>query len=293
METTPLHFDNDLRSDSPDTEWPSHHHHHGTRTSPIRRLSDTDSSSGSETSSLIPQEIPAASNYPFGRKSLSGISLRAFLLGLSLGVASVSTLSLVIIGSRLWRPPFFLSALSLFHFLEYYFTARYNTPAANIAAFLLSRNGRAYNIAHSVAFLESFVTSLFYPRWQARTSNGYTIALGLVMMVIGQTTRSAAMARAGHNFNHTVQTKMKEGHILVTTGIYAWFRHPSYFGFFWWGIGTQLVMSNCVCLLAYTAILWGFFRSRTYQEEEFLVDFFGDDYERYRRKTRVGIPFID
>lgn len=100
------------------------------------------------------------------------------------------------------------------------------------------------------------------------------------------------MAIAGTNFNHTVQTKRNEGHTLVTSGIYGWLRHPSYFGFFWWGVGTQVVLGNVLCGMAYTVILWSFFRSRIRKEEELLVKFFGDDYERYRKHTRVGIPFI-
>lgn len=69
-------------------------------------------------------------------------------------------------------------------------------------------------------------------------------------------------------------------------------RHPSYFGFFWWGIGTQLVCGNTLCLLAYAGVLWKFFSSRIKGEEELLVRFFGDEYVGYRERTWVGIPFI-
>lgn len=290
MEPTPLHFDKDLQSDSPSIDWPVNRT--GTRSRQSRPAPSQHSPNDSDTSSQASWEITSPANYPGGRKSLSGVSARAFFLGTSLGIGTTLTVLLVACDSRLWRPFFFLSALSLFHFLEYYLTARYNTPIANISAFLLSRNGRAYNTAHGTAFLECFVISYFFPLWQSRISRSYTIALGLTMMIMGQSTRSAAMAKAGTNFNHTVQTKRNEGHVLVATGIYAWLRHPSYFGFFWWGIGTQIVIGNCLCFLAYTVILWGFFRSRIRKEEELLVRFFGDEYLEYRQKTNVWIPFI-
>ncbi|KAI4263175.1 MAG: hypothetical protein L6R42_001666 [Xanthoria sp. 1 TBL-2021] len=70
------------------------------------------------------------------------------------------------------------------------------------------------------------------------------------------------MAQAGTNFNHLVQSKKKEGHVLVTNGIYGWLRHPSYFGFFWWGLGTQLITGNLVCLVGYAVVLWRFFSLR-------------------------------
>lgn len=82
------------------------------------------------------------------------------------------------------------------------------------------------------------------------------------MLILGQTTRSMAMARAGSNFNHTVQMHKREGHELVTGGIYGLLRHPSYFGFWWWGLGTQVILGNGVCLVGYAIVLWRFFRDR-------------------------------
>lgn len=76
------------------------------------------------------------------------------------------------------------------------------------------------------------------------------------------------MVHAGSNFNHLVQMKKKEGHFLVTDGVYGWLRHPSYFGFFWWGLGTQVVMGNVGCLAGYAVVLWRFFRLRI--ESEFV-----------------------
>lgn len=38
--------------------------------------------------------------------------------------------------------------------------------------------------------------------------------------------------------------KLKE-HELVKTGIYAWSRHPSYAGFVWWALGTQVSTQDC------------------------------------------------
>ena len=90
------------------------------------------------------------------------------------------------------------------------------------------------------------------------------IGLGILFILVGQYTRSAAMATAGKSFNHVVQSTKKDDHVLITTGIYSFLRHPSYFGFFWWGLGTQLVLGNHICFLAYTIILWKFFATRIF-----------------------------
>lgn len=226
-------------------------------------------------------------------KSLSGISLRSFLLGASLSTSlSLSLILSLHYNHTIWRIPLFLSLLSTFHFLEFYTTARYNTSYANISAFLLSRNGKAYFIAHTAAMVECGINSLFLPGWQARFAHPALLGLGFVMVILGQATRTTAMVQAGTNFNHTVQTRKAEGHTLVTTGIYQLLRHPSYFGFFWWGLGTQVVCGNPVCFLGYAIVLWGFFQGRIAKEEEFLCEFFGEEYVEYRKRTRVGIPFV-
>ncbi|KAE8348925.1 Isoprenylcysteine carboxyl methyltransferase family-domain-containing protein [Aspergillus coremiiformis] len=239
------------------------------------------------------------SNYPGGKKSLSGVSLRAFLIGMTFGLSASLTIVLRVLDTTtLWRIPFFLASLALFHFLEYYITAAYNTRHANISAFLLSSNGWAYNIAHTAAAVECLLAQLFWPtasylNWgQSVPGLKIQVVLGLVLMIIGQVVRTLAMAQAGSNFNHTVQVERKEDHNLVTHGIYAVLRHPSYFGFFWWGLGTQLVLGNVFCFVGYAFVLWRFFYNRIYREEKFLIAFFGDDYINYKKRSWVGIPGI-
>ena len=204
------------------------------------------------------------SNIPGGSKSLAGISIRAALLGSTFGAAILGTILLAAQSNPLWRATFFLSAVSLFHFLEYYITARYNTPVADIAAFLLSQNGWAYDTANAAAFLECLLTQHFFGHihFIPRALRLSLLALGFVMLVVGQVIRSTAMAQAGTNFNHTVQYQKKMGHVLVTSGLYAWLRHPSYFGFWWWALGTQIVLGNTVCLVGDAVILWRFFSKR-------------------------------
>ncbi|KAL2848826.1 Isoprenylcysteine carboxyl methyltransferase family-domain-containing protein [Aspergillus pseudoustus] len=269
---------------------------------PSNSISQSQPPSPSPNATPIPSVD--TSIYPNGKKSLSGISLRAFLIGTTLGLSLSLTLSLLDFRKiledphYLWRLPFFLASLALFHFLEYYVTAAYNTRHATISAFLLSSNGWAYNVAHTSAAVECALAYYFWPRNSYFEFTGpicgvkVQVVLGLALMAVGQVVRTLAMAQAGSNFNHTVQVERKEGHTLVKHGVYALLRHPSYFGFFWWGLGTQLVLGNVVCLAGYAVVLWKFFDSRIRREERFLVAFFGDEYVTYRKRTWVGIPGI-
>ncbi|KAF2100778.1 ICMT-domain-containing protein [Rhizodiscina lignyota] len=234
---------------------------------------------------------------PGHKRSQSGIGLRAFFLGITLGLsiplAANAALSLEASDpSRAWRVFFLLGALALFHFLEFWTHARFNVPKATTSTFLLFNNGWQYTVANFCALLETTVTSLFFPRWQSHFTYEPVQWGALVVMAIGQLCRSMAMAHAGTSFNHKVQTKKARDHRLVTTGIYAVLRHPSYFGFFWWAVGLQVFLGNAICFWVYLVVLWDFFNHRIAHEEEHLVKFFGDDYVQYRLRTWIGIPFI-
>ncbi|XXH05009.1 secretory subunit [Hypoxylon texense] len=241
------------------------------------------------------QATPEKAYLPGQPKSLEGIAIRSFCLGIALALSVVATAAtLVYTSSPLWRLPFFVGALSTFHFLEFWTTAKYNTPVANIGSFLLTANWPAYAIAHMAASFECAFTKLLFPNrnWAPLYSGHILLLLGLIMVVVGQFVRSAAMIQAGQSFNHTVQHRKKDSHNLVTTGLYSLMRHPAYFGFFYWGIGTQMVLGNPFCFVAYTIVLWQFFSKRVRHEEALLVRFFGDDYINYKRRVGTLIPFV-
>ncbi len=233
--------------------------------------------------------------FPHQPKSLSGIALRSFCLGIALTIGIIGTLSILILtSSPLWRLPFFLTALSTFHFLEFWTTAAYNTRVVDTSSFLLTANWPAYAIAHAGATLECFLTNIIWPNraWAPFHNGPLLTLLGFALVIIGQTVRSVAMIQAGPSFNHIVQQRQSAVHVLVTTGIYGRLRHPSYFGFFWWALGTQLVLGNALSFCAYAAVLWHFFSSRIRHEEEFLVQFFDKEYVDYRKKVGTKIPFV-
>jgi protein-S-isoprenylcysteine O-methyltransferase len=241
-----------------------------------------------------------------GSKALSGISRRAFGLGVTFGVTSMTTLQLAYLDISLWRATCFIATLCIFHYLEFDATARYNPSDAKISSFLLSSNGSAYNIAHTSALAEFFIWKLLHymivPASPGSSSHMWNLLqlfsqsvplmIGFALVAVGQGVRTAAMAEAGRSFNHIVQSRKRHDHVLVQTGIYRFLRHPSYFGFFWWGLGTQLILGNPTCFIAYSLILWKFFATRIVKEEQFLVEFFDQDYIRYRQRTPVLIPLI-
>ena len=229
---------------------------------------------------------------PHKSKSLSGIAFRSCILGIVFALSLTLTSVLLYNGHYLWRLPLFLATLSTFHFLEFYTTAYANSNAATTTSFLLSSNGSAYSIAHSASFLETLISYFFVPPLLPQKLQTVLLFLGIFLVIAGQSTRASAMLTAGSNFSHVVRYTKASSHRLVTSGIYAVLRHPSYFGYFWWAIGTQLMCGNRVSLVAYAFVLFRFFQRRIQGEEELLVKFFGEEYVEFRARTWVGIPTI-
>lgn len=116
--------------------------------------------------------------------------------------------------------------------------------------------------------------------------------IGLFLCLGGEIFRKTAMLTAFHNFDHLIRTRREEHHQLVTSGIYSLCRHPSYVGWFYWSIGTQIILCNPLCAIAYTIASWKFFHERVFEEEMTLLHFFGSEYVAYQSKVSTGLPLI-
>lgn len=169
--------------------------------------------------------------------------------------------------------------------MEFLSTALYNTSEVDDDSFILTDTD--IHLVHLVSLTEATIEHFAgVPLYSA------SLWGGLSLWLLGQLCRTVAMYTAGTNFNHYIQRERPQKHVLVTHGIYRFLRHPSYFGFFWWFIGCQLVLQNTFSLFFGAWKLYSFFNSRIAYEENLLVKFYGDEYIRYKSKTAVGIPCI-
>jgi len=238
-----------------------------------------------------PLETIPATHLPHGKIPNTPLasSTIAFLLG---GLFALGTYTFLFNPSAYWwmtyQLGYFIAAWAFFHWAEFAVTAGWNSEKCSVDSYLLD-NGALYHIANGTALLEYLVSLYFMP-----TSKSYHFVsqIGILMVLVGQALRSAAMIHASTNFSHTVAFQKRDAHRLVTDGVYSWFRHPSYAGFYYWALGTQLVLQNPLTFVLFTILLWRFFYYRTRAEERALVKFFGDDYINYRRRVGTKIPFV-
>jgi len=185
----------------------------------------------------------------------------------------------------------FITWLSVFHNMEFVSTATFKREVCSIDSYLLNHSD-AYHFAMGAGMVEYWIERLIFKNaaWK-----GYNIlsGIGLILVIIGQYLRSAGMFTCGSNFSHHIEVEKRSDHVLVKTGIYKYLRHPAYTGFFYWGIGTQLLLMNPFSFIGYLIVLYRFFRDRISYEEGLLVDFFGKEYVEYRKTAKVYIPGIN
>ena len=216
---------------------------------------------------------------------IARVILLSHLLGLALGVGVL----IQQVDSEIRYVGVYLIFLSFFHCSEFVVTDIYNSRTLTLDSFLINHS-KEYVIAAVVSWIE-YALEYYYCPW---IKSLYLISwLGLGLVLFGEFLRKLAMLTATSNFTHNIQFYKRHGHQLVTWGIYKYFRHPSYVGWFYWSVGTQLLLCNPVCAVAYVIASWLFFRDRILCEEESLIHFFGQEYIDYQKQVGTGLPFIN
>jgi protein-S-isoprenylcysteine O-methyltransferase Ste14 len=84
--------------------------------------------------------------------------------------------------------------------------------------------------------------------------------------------------------------EIRKGHNLVTDGPYRYIRHPMYAAIFLIGIGISLLSANWLVALAYLLPVIGMYLFRVSDEEEMMVEQFGDEYRDYMQRTGRLVP---
>jgi protein-S-isoprenylcysteine O-methyltransferase Ste14 len=113
--------------------------------------------------------------------------------------------------------------------------------------------------------------------------------LGLLFFSIGVAVRIAALKSLGEHFSAYVT--LQPNHRLVQDGIYAHIRHPLYLSLLLIPTGIALVFASWLALpILILAAL--FILDRIRKEERLLAEHFGVEFEYYRTRISILIPFL-
>ena len=177
----------------------------------------------------------------------------------------------------------------IYHYSEYISVLIYHFDTLDYQMYLLDHSNE-WIFAVTFSYAETIIGTIFFKKIK---QNIYTFYIGIIITIIGQIFRIGALYTGKKNFTHLLSYEKKNDHFLMTTGFYGITRHPSYFGFLVWTIGTQLMCLNIICLIGFPIGLFIFFKDRIIEEEGLLIEFFGYDYLDYKKKVGILMPFIN
>jgi protein-S-isoprenylcysteine O-methyltransferase Ste14 len=115
---------------------------------------------------------------------------------------------------------------------------------------------------------------------------GQWLGVGLCLVGFG----FAVWARLYLGRNWGMPMSLRQGHELVTSGPYAYVRHPIYSGIMLAMIGSA-VTENLLWLFLF-ALYFAYFLVSARTEEKMMLTQFPDAYPAYRRRTKMLIPFL-
>ncbi len=115
-----------------------------------------------------------------------------------------------------------------------------------------------------------------------------TMAAGCVCALASFVIRRAAIRALGKFWS--LHVEMREGHEFVTSGPFAYARHPVYFSMILELLGIGLILNAWIALAAAFVIFIPTMIARVRIEEHALLAQFGDAYEDYIKSTPAILP---
>ena len=114
--------------------------------------------------------------------------------------------------------------------------------------------------------------------------------LGIVIFAIALYLFWRSHHDLGQNWSPTLQ--VREEHTLITNGIYQTIRHPMYTSIWLWVIAQGLLLPNWIAGLAGVITFGTLYFFRVGNEENMMLDQFGEQYQAYRQRTKRLVPYL-
>jgi len=116
-----------------------------------------------------------------------------------------------------------------------------------------------------------------------------SFAIGAFLTAAGILFAAWARRVIGSNWSATVT--VKQDHALITSGPYAWVRHPIYTGLLLALVGTAISIGQVRAAIGFVIAVLAILRKMQI-EERVMLEQFGDAYRAYRARVPRLIPFL-
>jgi protein-S-isoprenylcysteine O-methyltransferase Ste14 len=142
-------------------------------------------------------------------------------------------------------------------------------------------------------FLGMFIIPVVYILTQWLDFANYQIPiwasyLGITILAVSLWLFWRAHADLGENWLLSLQ--IRKDHALITEGMFHYIRHPMYSSLWLWCIAQTFLLQNWIAGWIGLLVFLPVYIFRVRLEEQMMVDYFGDTYRSYMKKTRRIIP---
>jgi len=120
---------------------------------------------------------------------------------------------------------------------------------------------------------------------EARESAG---GVGMIILAMAVWLFWRSHADLGRNWSPSLE--LREGHELVTEGVYRSVRHPMYASMWLWGVAQALLLQNWIAGWVSLVMFMPLYLLRVPREERMMLDEFGEEYRAYMDRTGRVIP---
>jgi len=149
----------------------------------------------------------------------------------------------------------------------------------------------------AILSLIGFIAMIVYvlnPKWLAWASLSFPLWIrwaGVGVALMGFALLQWAQVTLGRSWSDT--PRMMKGQALITSGPYQFIRHPIYTAFILILGSTLLISANWLIGLTWAGMTVLDIASRIGFEESLMVEYFGDQYREYMKKTGRLLPRLN
>lgn len=139
-----------------------------------------------------------------------------------------------------------------------------------------------------------FVTQLFFylvPIAYSPALVSVLKVLGYILIILGFYISTVALKMLDRNWSSMLAYRIIKGQTLQTKGIYQYVRHPIYLAVMLEIIGYELLVNSWFVFPLFALTLIIFSRHIT-NEDALLEKKFGEQFRKYKKRTKAFFPFI-
>jgi len=170
--------------------------------------------------------------------------------------------------------------------IERLYERRFSSQASR-GSVKMSWSYTVFHILHALIYVVAGV-EFFY--WRRGADFSWVIAVvGLVLFGISLVVRLLAIRTLGQMWS--LNLEIREGHQLVTLGIYRWMRHPAYAAIMLEVVAIPLVANAYLTMLLPLGLYIPLLLARWQREEVEMIAKFGEQYVNYRKQVWAFFPW--